>query len=292
MRICTAIWLGRAHLETLADHIFGLAAGRLLRQLADQRRSGRAGRRVFATREVGREHSRGEIAAVFVRRLGVDIDRASAEREHLGPSPALRLHALQCGRVLDRYEVIDHARRIDRRLEEAAADVFGFEPEPERESLLVGRCARDERQLRQGETGVTGALVELFDDAGNDTDLLLETDRRAARLETEHHRSTDGRMPGKGQLARRCEDANGGTVAVGLRLGDEHRLRQIELASDALHLVVEQSVGTHHDGERIAVQPLAREHIQQKIIKLHLTLRAVRCGSFPSLSSNGRAQDR
>ena len=78
----------------------------------------------------------------------------------------------------------------------------------------------------------------------------------------EHHGRADGGMARKGELDRRREDANRGRVPLRLRAGDEHRLGEVELAGDGLHLVVEQAVGLQHHSQGIALEPLRGEHVE------------------------------
>ncbi|MNL69030.1 hypothetical protein D3C87_1938380 [compost metagenome] len=79
-------------------------------------------------------------------------------------------------------------------------------------------------------------------------------------------------MPGKWQFDLGREDPDGSGIALDMRLEDEHRLAEVELACYGLHFAVEQPVGLTDDGELIALEPLAGEHVQQQIIELHVSL--------------------
>ena len=84
----------------------------------------------------------------------------------------------------------------------------------------------------------------------------------------EHDRRADRRVPGKRQLHARREDAHRRGVPLVVRLGDEHRFGEVELAGDRLHLVVEQAVAVAHHGERIALEALRRKHVEQQVFEL------------------------
>src|SRR3569833_3070990 len=141
--------------------------------------------------------------------------------------------------------------------------------------------------MRQREAGVATDLVDLFDHTGDAAALLLDPDGAAARLEAEHHGSTNGRVAGKRQLDLRRENSHRRRVTFRIRFADEYRLAEVELGRDALHLVVKQPVGPEYDGKLIAPQSLPGEHIEQKVIEFLATLLGMRsCGNRLSLASD------
>ncbi len=179
------------------------------------------------------------------------------------------LDALQRIGIGDRDQVERVAGRIDRRLVRSAANLLGVEAERGGDGDLAGGLADLLGQDRQGEAGVAGFLVDPLDDADDDADLFLETHGGRAVLQAQHNSGADGGMAGEGQLHPGREDAHGGRMALGLRLLDEHGLREIELGGNGLHLVVEQAVGLEDDRERIALEALGRKDVHEDVVEFH-----------------------
>ena len=110
-------------------------------------------------------------------------------------------------------------------------------------------------------------LTRHLDGAGHDADLLLESERRRARLallieQRQEHGGPYRRMAGEGQFASRREDSDIGALA---RLGsrkDEDCLGEVELLGDPLHRSRVEPLGVEHDRERISGEALAREDIE------------------------------
>lgn len=77
-------------------------------------------------------------------------------------------------------------------------------------------------------------------------------------------RGADGRVPGKGQFARRGEDAQPGRMGRIVRRQHEDRLREVEFAGDGLHAGIRQPFRVQHDSQGIARKRLIGEHVEDK----------------------------
>ena len=148
------------------------------------------------------------------------------------------------------------------------ADLGRIEAEPP--GGLRGRqsLAPHFRQARQPEAGLSPPRPEDFDRAGHDADLLLEAEQDGAGLtlpveQRQQHRRADGRVAGEGQFVLRREDAQRGAVPLRLGRRDEHRFRQVELAGDALHARVVETLRIEHHGERVSGERLLGEDVQR-----------------------------
>src|SRR5271170_712464 len=76
-------------------------------------------------------------------------------------------------------------------------------------------------------------------------------------------------MAGEGQLAPRRENAQARRIDRVVRLEDEHRLGEIELASDRLHALVVKALAIEHDGQRIAGERRLGKDIERIVFAAH-----------------------
>ncbi len=162
------------------------------------------------------------------------------------------------------------------------ADLGGDQAERGGEAVGCGQRSGVGGQLRRVELRVRGHAGPQAHADADDADLLLQHDQRVAgcrgpgRAQLGQQRAgSDGGMTGEGKLGRGREDAHARGVRGILRLQDEGGLRQVELARDRLHAAGIQAVRVEHDGERIAAEALAGEHVEDMIGEGHRRARSL-----------------
>ena len=122
-------------------------------------------------------------------------------------------------------------------------------------------------EFRQLKPRAAVSLIDNFNRARNDADLLLEAESRRPWLPVliengEKNGRADSRMTGERQFSLDREDANIGALPRVLRWQNEHCLGQIEFARDRLHGLGIEALGIQHDRQRISRQRVGRENIQ------------------------------
>ena len=111
------------------------------------------------------------------------------------------------------------------------------------------------------------SVARHLDRTGHDADLLLEVERgftglAAAIDDGEEDGRPHRRMAREGQFLARREDAQARPMPVLRRIADEHGLGKVELPRDRLHATVIEAFRVEHHGERVALEHLAREHVE------------------------------
>src|SRR5579864_3557907 len=105
------------------------------------------------------------------------------------------------------------------------------------------------------------ALERNLDQAGS----RLKPDRGDAQRSADDERRAEDGMSGERQLARRREDPHG-HIAARLRRQQEDRLREVHLAGELEHLLRAERAPVEEDTQLVALERLAREHIDDQIL--------------------------
>jgi hypothetical protein len=107
---------------------------------------------------------------------------------------------------------------------------------------------------------------------GSDCLLEHELAGSAAIDAVEQHGGPDRRVAGKGKLGGGREDAQSRPVAWFLGRQHEHGLSEVELASDRLHDRPVEPFSIEHDGEGVAGEAPAGEHVEGDKSSAHCQL--------------------
>ena len=126
-----------------------------------------------------------------------------------------------------------------------------------RECRGVNAVAARRRRCERGERAVAADAHEA------DAALLNDLPRYPRNTAALHPgvATAERRVSGKRQLAARREDAHAVIGLIRCRSQQEGRIRQIRPARERLHPLVAQAVGVVNDGERVAAQCGAGEHV-------------------------------
>ena len=246
-----------------------------MRQQADQRDVGRAGRRILRNAEQRREHARLDFDALFLDRdVKMDADRPFHRQvlgQRLGPDGCPGEGGAR--RYLGEHEA--RAARGDDGPMVARLDQLGREAANLRHDLGRDFIAELQR-LRRRQPGRHDRSNLARDVERDQAGLLLEHQpiaREGPAVTLPGARQHEGRadigMAGERQLGLGREDADlGGMRGIPGRQ-HEGRLGEVEFGRDRLHLLRRQALGVGDDGQRIAAERPVGEHVDGGEFEFH-----------------------